>query len=243
MKQKSTKAFTKEPEKARKRREKSSGEEAGKKTPTKKTPTKTTPARGGNATGKEGETAPAAKRGRGRPVGTTKAAMAKRTGDDGGKKAGKAAGVSRKVSAMAKAAAIAKEGLKRPAKYFEANERSDSGRNKAAKLASVSSPGSDIDSPEFLRQVKTPGARTPSRGRGRPPNSSKLGKAAAAAADAANRANGVVNVNEAHMPQSTAWGGAYRMLQSAYEKLQTKYDQLKAKKLQDLMNEAERQQG
>jgi syntaxin 7 len=33
------------------------------------------------------------------------------------------------------------------------------------------------------------------------------------------------------------------MLQSAYEKLQTKYDQLKAKKLQDLMNEAERQQG
>ena len=169
VKQKSTKAFTKEPEKARKRREKSSGEEAGKKTPTKKTPTKTTPARGGNATGKEGETAPAAKRGRGRPVGTTKAAMAKRTGDDGGKKAGKAAGVSRKVSAMAKAAAIAKEGLKRPAKYFEANERSDSGRNKAAKLASVSSPGSDIDSPEFLRQVKTPGARTPSRGRGRPP--------------------------------------------------------------------------
>ena len=31
---------------------------------------------------------------------------------------------------MAKAAAIAKEGLKRPAKYYESNERGDSGRNK-----------------------------------------------------------------------------------------------------------------
>ena len=95
VRQKSTKAFTKEPEKARKRREKSLGDEAGKKTPTKKTPAKTTPARGGNATGKEAETAPAAKRGRGRPVGTTKAAMAKRTGDDGGKKAGRRRRASR----------------------------------------------------------------------------------------------------------------------------------------------------
>ena len=136
VRQKSTKAFTKEPEKARKRREKSSGEEAGKKTPTKKTPAKTTPARGGNATGKEAETAPAAKRGRGRPVGTTKAAMAKRTGDDGGKKAGKAtAGVSRKVSAMAKAAAIAKEGLKRPAKYFEDERAIGFGKEQSRKIS------------------------------------------------------------------------------------------------------------
>ena len=54
MRQKSTKAFTKEPEKARKRREKSLGDEAGKKTPTKKTPAKTTPARGGERDGEGG---------------------------------------------------------------------------------------------------------------------------------------------------------------------------------------------
>lgn len=188
--------------------------------------------------------APVVKRGRGRPAGTTRAAMEKRAAEQGGKpiKSDKTAGVSRKVSAMAKAAAIAKEGLKRPAKYFESNERSDSDRNKAAKLTSRSSPRSTMDSPEFAHKVKTPGVRTPPRGRGRPPGSSKLGAAAAAATDAANRANGILNVDDGHMPQSTAWSGAYRMLQSAHERLQAKYDQLKAKKLEDLMKEAERQQ-
>ena len=182
------------------------------------------------------------KRGRGRPPGTTKEAMAKRAGSGAGNK--KSTTSSRKVSAMGKAAAIAKEGLKRPAKYFESNERSDSGRaKKSSKLASISSPGSDSDSPGFLRRVSTPGGKTPPRGRGRPPNNSKLGRAAAAATEAANRANGVLNANEPTAPQSTAWSGAYRMLQSAFEKLQSKYDKLKSSKMQDLMYEAERQQG
>ena len=57
-----------------------------------------------------------------------------------------------------------------------------------------------------------------------------------------NRSNGMGRVNDAHVPQSSAWSGAYRMLQSAHEKLQAKYDQLKTKKLQDLINECERQQ-
>jgi len=195
---------------------------------------------------------PTAKRGRGRPPGTTKEAMAKRTGDEKKPVAAKEAakggdaakpGVSRKVSAMAKAAAIAKEGLKRPAKYFETSERSTSGR-KVAKLTALSSPGSDGDSPEaFLHRVKTPSEKTPPRARGRPPASSKLGHAAAAAKEAAVRANGILNANEGHMPLSTAWSGAYRMLQTAHEKLQAKYDKLKATKLQDMINEAERQQG
>ncbi len=163
--------------------------------------------------------------------------MAKRAEKGEGKKP---AGVSRKVSAMAKAAAIAKEGLKRPAKYYESNERGDSGRNKIPKLASESSPRSDIDSPEYARGRPTE-TSTP-RGRGRPPKDSKLGKAATAAADVLNRSNGMGCVNDAHVPQSSAWSGAYRMLQSAHEKLQAKYDQLKTKKLQDLINECERQQ-
>ncbi len=235
--QKSTKAFTKEPE-ARERKPRTV--EKAKKAPasvTKRTPTKSVAAEDDTAVG--GATA---KRGRGRPPGTTKAAMAKRTG--GGKpEAGAKAGVSRKVSAMAKAAAIAKEGLKRPAKYFESSDRSTSGR-KVPKRASESSPGSDGDSPDvFLRRVKTPSEKTPPRGRGRPPASSKLGHAAAAAKEAANRANGILNANEGHIPQSTAWSGAYRMLQTSHEKLQAKYDKLKAQKLQDMLKEADRQQG
>lgn len=235
--QKSTKAFTKEPE-TRERKPRTA--EKAKKPPasaTKRTPTKSVAAENDTAAG-----GPTVKRGRGRPVGTTKAAMAKRTG---GEKpvAGAKAGVSRKVSAMAKAAAIAKEGLKRPAKYFESSDRSTSGR-KVSKRASESSPGSDGDSPDvFLRRVKTPSEKTPPRGRGRPPGSSKLGHAAAAAKEAANRANGILNANEGHMPLSTAWSGAYRMLQTSHEKLQAKYDKLKAQKLQDMLKEAERQQG
>ncbi|CEF99836.1 AT hook-like [Ostreococcus tauri] len=244
--QKSTKAFTKEPEarERKTRKESTDGAKTTERAATGRTPVRatTTPEKDDEKLGKGRSTRTpekdAPKRGRGRPAGTTAAVMAKRNAEKD--KAGKA-GVSRKVSAMAKAAAIAKEGLKRPAKYFESQERSDAGRNKVSKLASVSSPRSTMDSPEFARGMKTPGVRTPPRGRGRPP--SKLGKAAAAATDAANRANGLLHVDETHMPQSTAWSGAYRMLQSAHERLQAKYDQLKSKKLEDLMKEAERQQG
>jgi syntaxin 7 len=176
---------------------------------------------------------------------------------------------SRKLSAMARAAANANDGLKRG--HFETSDDPSSHgsiqkhaggrpakRHARAMLHSrfdaAATPGSpDVMTehvparwPEEDADPSPPPAYAPvvaARGAKKPGSGAgRYGQLASAAAAAAAAAKNVVGSQGEKLPAGRAdgaWSSAYRTLQAAHIKLQTKYDKLKDTKLNGLITEAE----
>jgi syntaxin 7 len=176
-------------------------------------------------------------------------------------------GGSKKLSAMAKAARVANEGLKRG--HFEVSDDPSShgsiqkhaGGRPAKRQAramlhsrfdAAATPGSPEIETEHLptrwpeedpsppaAYAPLPGARVAQK---MPSGTGRYGQLASAAAAAAATAKNAIGSMGEKLPAGRAdgaWSSAYRTLQAAHIKLQTKYDKLKDTKLNGLITEAE----
>jgi syntaxin 7 len=166
-----------------------------------------------------------------------------------------AAAAGKKVTAMGKAAAIAKDGLKRPASQFVVNEdpsehasfKKHAGARPAKRQAreqlhSRFDAAASPEEPPVPRAWPTSDKASPVIALPKKGTGGRYAKLAEAAAAAAARAKKVIGSEGENLPAGKpngAWSSAYRTLQAAHIKLQTKYDKLKETKLHGFLDEAE----